>query len=152
MKAQQGFTLIELMIVVAIIGILSAIALPTYQTFIANAQVAESIVMLDAAKLNTEDKVAILGTFPVDKSELVGLNTKTSGTYGDITGIANINNDVEGDIVYAFKTVGVNNSIQGKSVWYHRDTLGIWSCKTDLSAAYTPKGCEHGQTPTPVGN
>ncbi|KOR29320.1 hypothetical protein TI03_02570 [Achromatium sp. WMS1] len=153
MNRQQGFTLIELMIVVAIIGILSAIALPTYQTLIASAQVAESIVLLGAAKLNTEDNVGILGAFPTNKAELVNLNTKTAGTYGNITGVANVTtNGVDGDIVYVFKSIGVNDRIKEKSVWYHRDTSGLWSCKTNLTAAYAPKGCDSGQTVVPVGS
>lgn len=145
MKLQQGFTLLELMIVVTIIGILAAIALPTYQSFIAKSQISESISLLDAARTNSEDVIGINGAFPINQAALLAISTKVHGSFGEITGTANaIANQSTGDIIYQFKSTGVNENIQGKSVWYNRTTTGIWECQTDLDAGLAPKMCEPG--------
>jgi type IV pilus assembly protein PilA len=57
-RVQQGFTLIELMIVVAIVGILAAIALPAYQDYVVRGRVSEAMVFADAAKVTVADNAA----------------------------------------------------------------------------------------------
>ena len=66
---QKGFTLIELMIVVAIIGILAAIAIPQYQNYVAGAQVAEAFSLASGAKVAVTEYLNTNGTFPADNSE-----------------------------------------------------------------------------------
>jgi len=66
MKKQQGFTLIELMIVVAIIGILAAIAIPAYQDYTIRAQVSEGLALSSGAKVAVTDAYHRSGTLPAD--------------------------------------------------------------------------------------
>ncbi|MDU8358536.1 pilin [Pseudomonas syringae group sp. J309-1] len=65
---QKGFTLIELMIVVAIVGILAAVALPAYQDYTARAQVAELISLADGAKLAVAEAYQTTGTLPANNA------------------------------------------------------------------------------------
>ena len=69
MKKQQGFTLIELMIVVAIIGILAAIAIPAYQDYTIRAQVSEGLNLAAGAKAAVTEFTQDRGTFPVSNDE-----------------------------------------------------------------------------------
>ena len=66
---QQGFTLIELMIVVAIIGILAAIAIPAYQDYTIRAQVTEGLSLSSAAKASIGEYYAYRGVFPANNAE-----------------------------------------------------------------------------------
>ena len=73
-KKQQGFTLIELMIVIAIVGILAAIALPAYQDYTVRAKVSEALARLAEAKTSVAEYYSANGYFP-DSSAKAGLNT-----------------------------------------------------------------------------
>lgn len=82
MKKQQGFTLIELMIVVAIIGILAAIAIPAYQDYTIRAQVSEGLNLAGGAKAAVSEYTMDSGLFPSDNAE-AGLSAagSISGKY-----------------------------------------------------------------------
>ena len=145
-KQQSGFTLIELMIVVAIIGILASIALPAYQNFIARSQASESVVLLDAARTTAEDYVVSEGTFIADRSTLSSYDVRLAGTYGSVTGVNGALSTGAGSLVYKTSATGVNNKIKSKTVQITRDADGAWTCTTDLTAKFAPKGCTPGQT------
>lgn len=140
-KKQKGFTLIELMIVVAIIGILASIALPAYQDYIARSQVSDSIILLSSARTDVEIDTSESGIFPANTAALIALGTRVTSTYGALT-TANIVND-EGDIVYTFSSG--NKNIQTKTVSYKRTTdatgQSSWNCTSTLATKYQPKGC-----------
>ncbi|MCC7258593.1 MAG: pilin [Gammaproteobacteria bacterium] len=82
-KIQQGFTLIELMIVVAIIGILAAIAIPAYQDYTIRSQVAEGMTLAAAAKAAVAESFSSTGDAPADRlaAGMTGSATDTSGKY-----------------------------------------------------------------------
>ena len=79
-KLQKGFTLIELMIVIAIIGILAAIAIPAYQDYTIRAQASEGPVLADALKTSMAEYYADKGTWPADNTAL-GITNAIAGTY-----------------------------------------------------------------------
>ena len=79
-KVQSGFTLIELMIVVAIIGILAAIALPAYQDYTKRSHVSEGMALAAAAKVAVTEYYASEGSLPADSSN-AGINTGSYGSY-----------------------------------------------------------------------
>ena len=80
-KAQKGFTLIELMIVIAIVGILAAIALPAYQDYIVRSKMSEAVVALAEAKTGVTEYVASTGGLPLAGTEdKFGVNTEDRGS------------------------------------------------------------------------
>jgi type IV pilus assembly protein PilA len=77
---QKGFTLIELMIVVAIIGILAAVALPAYQDYTIRAQVSESMALASGLKTSVSDYFSASGAFPADNVKAICGDSGTAAT------------------------------------------------------------------------
>ncbi|HFC8831353.1 TPA: pilin [Neisseria subflava] len=113
MKAiQKGFTLIELMIVIAIIGILAVIALPAYQDYTARAQVSEAISLMEGQKSAVVEYYADKGKWPTSNAE-AGIADKESikGKY-----VAQVEVGSNGIITATMKDSDVNNEIKEKTV------------------------------------
>ena len=138
--AQKGFTLIELMIVIAIIGILAAIAIPAYQSYTAKSQVAAGLAEISPAKTNAEAKLSegISGT-AISGASALGVQ----GTTGRCDITATVNADGEALISCALKGT---SSIDDKTIQWYRtpdvnNAIGAWECLTDASIDFSPKTC-----------
>lgn len=157
--AQKGFTLIELMIVIAIIGILAAIAIPQYQNYVAKSQV--SRVMAEAGAMKTaietcalEGKTAANCQIGWTNSNLLAAEEEdASGTAAD-TGQGGLTitypaADTEGAITAVFGQSAAQ-SIAGEGLIWTRSVEGSWTCTTSVDAKYAPTGCAAtATTPTP---
>ena len=136
-SAQQGFTLIELMIVVAIIGILAAVAIPAYQDYTTRAKVTEVIALGAAAKTSISEYYLTNGSMPSDEAE-AGVNTDSDQS-AYVTGISYnggaVTYDVEigattGTVVFA--GTGSENGV-------------TWACNGgSLEDKYMPANCRGG--------
>jgi len=107
MKQQQGFTLIELMIVVAIIGILAAIAIPAYQDYTVRSKVSEGLQLTASAKLAVAETYDSTGTKPTDNPD-AGLSLSTSITGNHVQEVEILDNVYRqtGEIRITYKTLG----------------------------------------------
>src|SRR5690606_10966287 len=110
---QKGFTLIELMIVVAIIAILAAIALPAYQDYVARSQVSEAATLAGGAKTAVAEEYANTGTF-------TGITNSTAGldAAGSITGTYVTSVTIADGVVTALMGGDASQKVTGKKLVY----------------------------------
>ncbi len=159
-QMQKGFTLIELMIVVAIIDILAAVALPQYQTYVAKSQV--SRVMTELGSLKTVVETCLLegrdtpinnAATPTSAQCVIGFAGSTllgasatdlgvvAGKKGgvDITIDGTATSTIAGDFGN-----GAATAIKGKKLTWSRDVNGSWTCASTVDVKYAPNGCGSG--------
>ncbi|HGG9311785.1 TPA: pilin [Neisseria meningitidis] len=130
---QKGFTLIELMIVIAIVGILAAVALPAYQDYTARAQVSEAILLAEGQKSAVTEYYLNHGKWPDGNSDAgVASSSEIKGKYVEKVEVA------KGVITATMLSTGVNKEIQGKklSLWAKRQAGSVkWFCGQPVTRA-----------------
>ncbi|MBH2165546.1 pilin [Neisseria meningitidis] len=134
---QKGFTLIELMIVIAIVGILAAVALPAYQDYTARAQVSEAILLAEGQKSAVTEYYLNHGIWPGDNNSAgVASSSKIKGKYVKEVEVKN------GVVTATMLSSGVNNEIKGKklSLWAKRQDGSVkWFCGQPVTRAANAK-------------
>jgi len=148
MKAQRGFTLIELMIVVAIIAILAAIAISQYQDYVAKAQVTEALSIADGMKTKVSEVYLQASSCPLNGVDGIPAAISISGKYVRQTetgGTATLSGGCT--LLATFKSAGsVSKEIAGQQIQF--TLIGVdsgaarWDCTSAIAPRYLPKACQ----------
>ncbi len=138
-RKQAGFTLIELMIVVAIIGILAAIAIPAYQDYTKRTHVSEGLSLASAAKAAVAEYYASQGSYPTDNTA-AGLASSDSISGNAVSSVA----VSSGKITIAYDTTKVDSSnelVLSPTVVAGSITWKCGATGTTVPAKYRPSNC-----------
>jgi type IV pilus assembly protein PilA len=142
-RVQQGFTLVELMIVVAIIGILAGIAVPAYQDYIVRSKVSEGLGLASMAKTAVSETLNSSGRFVSASNASYGLPSAAS-----ITGayVSSVSIGLQGNVVVEYRTVAPGKVDSGDTIVLAPDTSNsgstVWNCtSTIVSSKFVPANC-----------
>jgi type IV pilus assembly protein PilA len=150
-QTQKGFTLIELMIVVAIIGILAAIALPAYQDYATRSKISEVMIAASACKTGVSEFIQSNGSFPADAdaagcsttaTKYVAAGTTVTDTTGAVTvTIQGTGSAADGEAIILQPT---SDAARTTALTAATEVIQGWSCGTDADSGlykYFPAPC-----------
>ena len=150
-KIQSGFTLIELMIVVAIIGILAAVAIPQYQNYVARTQMSEALSLASGSKVALAEYFQSNGVFPADNDTAgIGVNTTIKGKY--VTSVtvsataATAAVGAQGILTVSLDEADTHTLLKGGTMTLTGTDSGgsiIWVCSSSATLTkYLPSSCK----------
>ena len=145
---QKGFTLIELMIVVAITGILAAIAIPAYQDYIARSQMSEALSLASGLKTSVAEGFAQDGKCPTNGTAGIADATAINGKYVKQVVAGGTGTATGGCTIEAtMQAANVSTGIQNKTLTLTLGTAAAggsvsWGCKSSAEDKYLPKVCQ----------
>ena len=148
---QRGFTLLELMVVVAIIGVLAAFVLPAYQGFMSKAQVSAGLAEIESAKTPMELALANMNLVnDVTATDSAGLLpfgiTSAASKRCSYKIVINVSALASYGNAGVQCTLNGSGSVQGHIIRFERTAdappdPGQWTCRTDVDAKFAPVGC-----------
>jgi type IV pilus assembly protein PilA len=139
-QISQGFTLLELMIVVAIIGTLASIAVPAYQAYIAKSQLAEAFELVGTVKALISDYYGQTSSWPANGTAGIPSATSISGRYVQRVSVSNVN----GEVTVTMRASGVSSPLLGQSLTFTPSVASAsvliiqWACTTPIKQTYVP--------------
>lgn len=142
-KKYSGFTMIELMIAIVIVGVLSAIAIPAYFGYVKRSKVSEALSMSSKYQAEISECYQNKAALP-DCDELTnGIGERQTGKYGTV-------NVMDGIITYTFNASGVDDDLNGKTVQFTPDVSGginsaiKFACTSNVNDSFLPSSCKLG--------
>lgn len=137
MVLQRGFTLVELMTVIAIVGVLAVVAIPTFQAYVAKAQVASALAEITGGKIQAETKINEGMSFAINTASEIGLKPSVRCPALDVE----INTNGVASIIC---TMAGSEGVSMRTLSLARSQGGVWVCTSSVETKYVPFGCSKG--------